>query len=219
MMPWSPKYVIFDLDGTLIDTEPLYTAAAQAVVGRFGKVYDWSIKRLIMGGAPALGAQVIVEKLSLPISPEQYLQEREAIMRELCRSVPALAGAPGLVESLHARGIPLGIGTSSPRELVEIKLSSHAFARRFSAIVCSDDPGILRAKPAPDIFLAVASQLGAACADCLVFEDTPKGVAAALAAGMRVIALPDPHMRDEDFSGAWHTLDSLAAVTPALLGF
>jgi pseudouridine-5'-monophosphatase len=214
----SPKFVIFDLDGTLIDTEPLYTAATQAVVGRFGKVYDWSVKRLIIGGAPELGAQIVVEKLQLPITPAEYLHEREAIMRELCRSVPALPGAAALIEWLHQRGIPLGIGTSSERELCEIKLSSHAFARRFHAIVCSDDPGIEHAKPEPDIFLAVAAQLGAAGADCLVFEDTPKGVAAALAAGMRVIALPDPHMRNENFDGAWYVLDSLLAVTPGLLG-
>jgi pseudouridine-5'-monophosphatase len=215
---WPPTHVIFDLDGTLLDTEPLYTQSAQQVVGRFGKVYDWSVKRLVVGGDPALGAQVIVEKLQLPISAEAYLEEREGLMRELCKTARAMPGVVELIALLRSHAIPLAIGTSSRRELCEIKLASQPFAGEFEHIVCSDDPGVLLAKPAPDIFLAAASQLRAAASDCLVFEDTTKGVQAALAAGMQVIAVPDPNMRSEDYTGARHVLDSLTQVTAALLG-
>jgi pseudouridine 5'-phosphatase len=210
--------VIFDLDGTLLDTEPLYTQSAQAIVSRYGKVYDWSVKRLVVGGDPALGAQVIVEQLQLPMSAQAYLEEREALMRELCKQARPLPGVLQLIDLLRAHDIPLAIGTSSRRELCQIKLASQPFAQAFRCIVCSDDPGVLLAKPAPDIFLAAASQLAAAPADCLVFEDTTKGVQAALAAGMQVIAVPDPNMRGEDYTGARHVLDSLARVTPAMLG-
>jgi pseudouridine-5'-monophosphatase len=216
--PLSPTHVIFDLDGTLLDTEILYTQAAQAVVGRFGKVYDWSIKRLVMGGDPSAGAAVIVDALRLPLTAAEYLAEREALMHELCRQVQPMPGAERLVSTLVARGIPLGIGTSSQRQLCDIKLSNQSFAAHFRSVVCSDDPGVMRAKPAPDIFLTVAQQLGAAPESCLVIEDTPAGVQAAVAAGMRVIAVVDPNMRDEDYGGAWHVLDSLESVTLALLG-
>jgi pseudouridine-5'-monophosphatase len=218
MLLRPPTHVIFDLDGTLLDTEALYTNAAQAVVGRFGKVYDWSVKRLVVGGDPALGAQLIVDALQLPLSASDYLREREALMREWCRHVQPMPGASALIATLLTYDIPLGIGTSSRRELCEIKLSNQPFAAHFRCVVCSDDPGVERAKPAPDIFLAVAERLAAPPRDCLVIEDTPNGVRAAQAAGMQVIAVVDPNMRDEDFSGALHVLDSLEQITPQLLG-
>jgi len=214
----TPTHVIFDLDGTLLDTEPLYTVAAQAVVGRFGKVYDWSVKRHVVGGDPMRGARFVVEHLQLGISAEQYIEEREILMRELCKTAAAKPGAATLIEAFHARGIPMAIGTSSQRELAELKLSSHAFASRITHMVCSDDPGIASGKPAPDIFLKAAHLMTANPATCLVFEDTPKGVEAAKNAGMPVIAVPDPEMRDADFAHATHVVDSLEAITLSLLG-
>lgn len=213
-----PTHVIFDLDGTLLDTEPLYTVAAQAVVGRYGKVYDWNVKRHVVGGDPMQGARFVVERLQLPISPEQYIEEREAMMRERCRTVPEKPGASALIEALHARGIPMAIGTSSQRDLAEIKLSSHAFMQRIAHLVCSDDPGISAGKPAPDIFLTAARLMGASPQDCLVFEDTPKGVEAAHNAGMQAIALPDPEMRDADYGHASLVVGGLADVTLTMLG-
>lgn len=218
MTPRKKTHVIFDLDGTLLDTEKLYTLAAQSVVGRFGKVYDWSVKRLVIGGDPHQGARRIVEHLQLPITPEQYLHEREARLHELCREVEPMPGAARLIAELNALGIPLGIGTSSQRAICERKLSDQKFVEHFACIVCSDDHGITRGKPSPDIFLAVAAGMGASPAQCIVLEDTPTGVRAALAAGMDAIAIPDPNMRDEGFTGALHVVDSLEQVTPELLG-
>lgn len=218
MLTARKTHVIFDLDGTLLDTEKLYTLAAQSVVGRFGKTYDWSVKRLVIGGDPHEGARRIVEHLELPITPEQYLHEREARLRELCREVEPMPGAAQLIAELNALRIPLGIGTSSQRAICELKLSDQKFVEHFACIVCSDDNGITRGKPSPDIFLAVAAGLGAEPKRCIVLEDTPTGVRAALAAGMDAIAVVDPNMRDEDYSGALHIVDSLEQVTPALLG-
>ena len=215
----QPKtHVIFDLDGTLLDTERLYTQAAQAVVGRYGKTYDWSVKRLVVGGAAHAGARKVVEHLGLPITAEEYLHEREGLMRELCRTVQPMPGAEALVQRLAARAVPLGIGTSSQRALCEIKLAAQSFVQHFACVVCGDDPEVRDAKPAPDIFLAVAQRLGAAPGGCVVVEDTPNGVRAARAAGMDVIAVVDPNMRGEDFGGALAVLESLEACSLQLLG-
>lgn len=217
-MPLPPTHVIFDLDGTLVDSEPLYTLASERVLARFGKVFDLGIKRQIMGGGPLAGARFVVEQLGLPISPEAYLAERELILMEACKTARAMPGAHALIEALHARGIPLAIGTSSSRELCRVKLAAQAFGARFQVITCSDDPGVASAKPAPDIFLKAAAELGADPARCLVFEDTPKGVAAARAAGMEVIAVVDAMMLGEDYSGASRVVRSLEEITLAELG-
>jgi pseudouridine-5'-monophosphatase len=129
-----------------------------------------------------------------------------------------MPGASQLIEALHARGIPLAIGTSSSRELCQVKLGAQTFASRFRTIACSDDAGVVHPKPAPDIFLHAARGLGALPERCLVFEDTPKGVAAARAAGMQVIAVVDATMLNEDYSGALRVMRSLDEVTLTDLG-
>lgn len=215
----APRCVLFDLDGTLLDTEPLYTEAAQAVVGRFGKVYDWSIKKHTVGGDARVGAAYTIAQLNLPLTPEEYLRERDVVLHVLFANAPAAAGAVTLVRALHQQGARLAIATSSERKLCERKLAPHPWASCFEAIVCADDPGIGAAKPAPDLFLGAARALGAAPEHCLVVEDAPNGVRAARAANMPVIAVVDPHMRGQDYSGALATFDSLAQITPALLGF
>lgn len=218
MVPLAPTHAIFDLDGTLLDTEPLYTLAAQRVVSKHGKVFDFELKREIMGGGPLAGAVTVVERLNLPITPETYLSEREEILVELCRGAPALRGAQALVEALHERGIPLAIGTSSDQRLCELKLAPQPFRHRFRVVVCSDDPEVRAAKPAPDIFLVAAARLGAEPRRCIVFEDSPKGVQAARAAGMQAIAIPDPRWDPEEFAGALRVVASLEEVTLADLG-
>jgi pseudouridine 5'-phosphatase len=214
-----PEAVLFDLDGTLLDTEPLYTDAANAVVGRYGKVYDWSIKKHVVGGQAQAGAAFTIERLKLPLTVEQYLHERNQVLYELFANVPPMPGAVALVEALHAAGARLAIATSSERALCDRKLAPYAWVSCFEAIVCANDPGVRMAKPAPDLFLAAAAALGVAPARCLVVEDTPNGVKAARAAGMPVIAVVDPHMRGQDFAGALVELDSLERLTPAQLGF
>lgn len=219
LLSTAPECVLFDLDGTLLDTEPLYTQAANAVVGRFGHVYDWTLKRHTMGGGARSGAQFVIAQLGLPLSVDEYLGERDAILRRLFTDAPPMPGAVALVEALHARGVKLAIATSSERELCELKLARHPFARCFDAIVCADDPGIAAAKPAPDLYLAAAGALGCPPERCLVIEDTPNGVASGRAAGMHVIAVVDPHIRDRDYRAALAVLDSLEQLSLAVLGF
>jgi len=214
-----PRYAIFDLDGVLLDTEPLYTEATAAVAARFGKVYDWSIKRDCIGRGTLDAARIIVEALGLPLSPAALVQERDRLLVELVARAPAIAGAEAFSRALAGRGVPLAIATSTEAPLFAIKTARHRdWLAIFGAAVCGDDPRVARPKPAPDIFLAAARDLGALPESCLVFEDSPFGVEAARAAGMQVIALPDPAMDRARYAHADAVLSGFADLTPDLFG-
>ena len=213
-------HVIFDMDGVLLDTEQLYTDATQQIVGRWGKTYDWSIKGNMIGRPAIDSARYLVETLALPIRPEQYLEEREVIFQDLMPTAEAMPGARALTDALAARGIPMAVATSSSRAMFALKTTRHReWFSRFAAIVLGDDPRVERGKPAPDIFLVAADALGTVPHACVVVEDAPAGVAAARAAGMRVVAVPDPGMDRSRFANADLVVASLVGLNVnAMLG-
>ena len=199
----NARHAIFDLDGVLLDTEPLYTQAIAAVAARFGKVYDWTLKSQCIGRGTGEAARLIVDQLHLPLSPEALVAERDVLLRVLIATARPMPGAEAFTRALAARGVPMAIATSTEAALYAEKAAPHrAWLSLFQAVVCGDDPRVARSKPAPDIFLAAAAALGAAPGSCVVFEDSPFGVAGALAAGMAVVALPDPAMDRALYRGA-----------------
>ncbi|HMR06797.1 MAG TPA: HAD-IA family hydrolase [Polyangiaceae bacterium] len=212
------SHIIFDLDGVLLDTEPLYTQATQAVVGEFGRTFDWSIKGDMIGRSAMDGARYLKQKLDLPIEAEEYLRRRTPILEGLFETAPEMPGARSLVAGLSARGIPLGLATSSDARQYRIKTSRHDWFAQFQVVVCGDDARLGALKPAPDIFLLTAEELGCAPENCLVFEDSLAGVTAARAAGMQVIAMPDPNMDASRYTQASLVVESLQDFDFSLLG-
>jgi pseudouridine 5'-phosphatase len=211
--------VIFDMDGVLLDTERFYTEVTQAIVGRWGKVFDWSVKGNMIGRPARDSARYLVERLDLPITPDEYLREREARLERLFPESQPMPGARELTAALAARGVPQALATSSGRRLYELKTARHReWFRIFAAVVLGDDPRVRHGKPAPDIFLLAATELAVAPASCVVIEDAPAGVAAAHAAGMQVVAVPDPGMDRAPFADAEVVIGSLAELGPDDLG-
>lgn len=213
------SHVIYDLDGLLLDTEPFYTQASQVIARRFGKDFDWSLKARMMGRKASEAARTFVEALDLPLTPEAYLEERRALLEAWFPGAAPMPGARRLTRHLHRHGIPQAVATSSERRLFELKIRRHRpWFRIFAGCITGDDPEVRHAKPAPDIFLVAARRLGAEPARCLVFEDAPAGVQAALAAGMYVVAVPDPRMECAALRGAHQVLASLEEFDPAAWG-
>ncbi len=184
--------VIFDLDGVLLDTEPLYTRASATIAAEFGKVFDYALKARIMGRSEEESAKILLTALAIPLTVEEYLARRERLLRPLFANAPAIPGAAEVIPWLHGRKVPLAVATSSARHLYSIKTSHHDWMGAFDAVICGDDPRVERPKPAPDIFLVAAQALAVPPSRCVVVEDSPAGMEAALSAGMQLVVLADP---------------------------
>lgn len=207
--------ILFDMDGLLLDTEILYTQATQEIVGRFGKTFDWSIKANLIGRPALESSRDLVKAMDLPMTPEEYLNERDTLLKAWFPTCSALPGAQNLVKHLHCHRIPIAVATSSSHELYCLKTRNHqSWFSLFDTVVTGDDPDIRQGKPAPDIFLVAASRLDIFPQSALVFEDAPSGLQAGLRAGMRVIAIPDPNMDRSQYGKATQVLDTLTAFRP-----
>lgn len=212
-------HVIFDLDGVLLDTERFYTEVTQVIVERYGKTFDWSIKGNMVGRPAIESTRYLVEALDLPMTAEDFLRERESLLERVVPNSRPMAGARELTRALAERSVPLGIATSSHRHLFELKTQHHReWFSVFSVVIVGDDERLNHGKPAPDIFLLAARDLGADPSLCAVIEDSPAGIEAAHAAGMQAIAVPDPAMDDSRFADADLILRSLIELSPGDLG-
>jgi HAD superfamily hydrolase (TIGR01509 family) len=191
--------VIFDMDGVLVDGEPLHFAAVNEVLGEEGLSMSFEEYRPHMG--TKYGWQEMIRDLHLS-KPQAYYSDRfKALMTERYRErSEALPGAVALVRGLRAQGVPLGIASSSIQPWVEACLGKIGLLDAFDRIVTGSDVEV--GKPAPDIYLLAARRLDVAPRDCLVFEDAPAGIQSAKNAGMvcwavrteytRGLALPGP---------------------------
>lgn len=211
-----PAALIFDLDGTLLDTEPLYTMAAQRVMDPYGATYTMALKRQSMGGDSRRSAQLAIDHGKLPMTVDEYLQEREGYLEELFADAPEMPGAGSFINALGASDLPVGLATSSHQHLCDLKLSRKPWRQHFHQVVCGDNPLVKRGKPAPDIFLRCAEALNVKPGDCLAFEDSINGIAAARDAGMQVVAINSPYVEAADFKDAVRVIDSYDELLPLL---
>ncbi len=189
--------VIFDLDGTLIDTEPVWESVRRALAKQDGIEWPESASRAMMGMSTREWSAYMSDVVG--IGPTAELAARRTIdglVERYDRDLPVLPGAREVVGRL-AEHWPLGVASSSPRDLIEHALQALG-VRDLIAVVRSTEEGTARGKPAPDAFLWVADQLDAEPARTVVVEDSAGGIQAGLNAGMPVVAVPRPFLTPPD---------------------
>ncbi|KAI3438503.1 hypothetical protein D9Q98_000931 [Chlorella vulgaris] len=182
--------VIWDLDGTVLDTETLVLEVVHHVVQSHGKVLSPEAATLALGMRPIEAWQAVASTLNITgQSPQDLYEQAEPLLQDRWHEAPLLPGVARLVAHLQQHGVPLALATSTPRATLNRKLHQRADMQAAFKVACCGDE-VVNGKPAPDCFLQLAQRLGLPPTECLVIEDSPAGVAAATAAGMRVVAVP-----------------------------
>lgn len=215
-------HCIFDMDGLLLNTELIYTKAFNHITNRYGKEFTWEHKAKTMGFKTKDVAQAVVEMLSLPITAEEFENEVVKLYQELFPSANMMPGAEQLLKHLKQNNIPIALATSSNKENFELKTQrwKHIFDLFSHKVLGGSDSEVTNGKPAPDIFLIAAKRFSdnPDPSKCLVFEDAPNGVKAALTAGMQVVMVPDPMLPKNYIKNPTLILNSLEKFQPELFG-
>ncbi len=189
------KAVIFDLDGTLVDSMWMWKAIDIEYLARFGLACPDDLQKEIEGMSFSETAVYFKERFKLPLS----LDEIKAIWVQMSidkyrYEVPLKPGVPEFLKYCRENRIRTGIGTSNGSEIVDAVLTSLNVKEYFDVVVTACE--VAHGKPEPDIYLEVAKRLGVKPEECLVFEDIPAGIMAGKAAGMPVIAVEDDFSKD-----------------------
>ena len=215
-----PVACLFDLDGLLLDTEPLHARAWQQAAEHFGcRLSPDHLLSLRGRRRPDCASQVIqwmeAQGLAAPTS-EALLAIRQPIAEALLIHAQPTAGAIGLVQRCRQLAIPMALATSSSKQAVALKSGPHPWLAAITTRVHGDDPELKAGKPAPDVFLLAAQRLGVDPQRCWAFEDSPAGAQSALGAGCEVWVVPpddlSPTERQRVYPGVRRFLSSLDEV-------
>lgn len=183
------KAVIFDMDGLMVDSEPLHYKAFDEVFRKYGKhLTEKDNNDLYVGISDMDAAEDMVKRFGLPITAEELVLQKEVEGNKLLSSVTARPGLMELLNKLHKAGIKKAIASSSKVVIIEIVVKALGISNYIDAY-CSAEH-VKRGKPFPDLFLLAAKELDVNPKECLVLEDAPAGVKAARIAGMKVYAIP-----------------------------
>ncbi len=207
--------VVFDLDGLMVDSEPLAEQAWRRVLSRYGHELDAETISSMVGRRLTDSARLVKERYGLATSVEEVASEKsQEFTGLLAGNLRPMPGLSELLAAIDRRGLIRAVATSSGTRYAQIALREIGAADGFAAVVTGDD--VPRGKPAPDIYLAAAGALSLPPAACLALEDSLHGVHAAKAAGMVCVAVPNELTAGLDLSAADQILPSLTAVKQRL---
>jgi len=208
--------LIFDFDGLLVDTETPAFESWRALYAAYGHELTLELWQGALGTSHGFDAAAHLAELAThPIDRAALLARRLAAKHALSAAQPLLPGAREILAQAHELGLPCAVASSSSREWVVGWLRHHSIDDQFACVRSADD--VLLTKPAPDLFLSAAAGLGVPPERCLVFEDSPNGILAARAAGMRCVAVPGAITRRITLPSADLVIESLDAVPLAEL--
>jgi HAD superfamily hydrolase (TIGR01509 family) len=209
------RHVVFDLDGVIVDSEPLHARVDEQNMARLGIPADPALLTETMGRRVRDLTDELAKRLGRP--PDEVFAEREAIFWKLVERDPPrpMPGLKPAIAMLQGAGLALAVATSGTRAYVDFVLERLGIRSAFEVTVSGDE--VANGKPDPEIYLRAAALLGAAPADCVALEDTVHGVTAALAAGMHAVAVPNALTQAMDFSAAEAVVTSLQAAAEYVL--
>jgi HAD superfamily hydrolase (TIGR01509 family) len=211
----SIRAIVFDLDGLMVDSEPLAREAWRVLLERYDIELDEQTAGAILGLRLEDSSALIQQRFRLPLSLAQISAERRAIFDGLAsEALQPMPGLAGLLSAVDRRGLARAVATSGHRKYVRRVLRTIGAADGFAAIITGEM--VHSGKPAPDIYQTAARALGLPAEECLALEDAPHGVRAAKAAGMPCVAVPNCYTARLDLSAADRILPSLSAVTAEL---
>ena len=188
---------IFDMDGTLFDTEKLYRQAWLDVAAEFGQEKNYELPTAISGTNLREESLRIIRHFYPNIDAEAYLARvLEEVRRVSETNLELMAGVEEILDFFKSAGVVMAVASGSPRSAIEKNLLRTDIREYFTTVVGGDE--ILNGKPAPDIFLLAAEQLNLPASDCYVFEDSLNGIRAAAAAGGAAIMIPDQVQPTDD---------------------
>ena len=204
--------VIFDMDGVMIDSEPLWEKTERILLARRSIDYSPDYRDKIVGLNQRDSGRLLVDTFDLDETVEDIINERISILTSIYEEelelIPALVP---LLEQLAREGYRLAVASSSPLRVVTFVLDMFSLYDHFLTVVSGDSVG--NGKPHPDIYLHTADMLGVVPAECVAIEDSINGLRSAKGAGMYCIAIPDKRLTPEQFKSADVILDSLRELT------
>ncbi|XP_055294863.1 probable pseudouridine-5'-phosphatase [Sitodiplosis mosellana] len=217
-------HCLFDMDGLLLNTEHIYTKITQQILEEQGckEAYTGDFKVTLMGGQSLEVANAIVKRFNLSVSPEDYTKRQRQLALNLMPTAEILPGVERLLRHLASHKVPMALATSSSKEMYDLKTVRHTklFELFDHKVYGSSDVEVKHGKPAPDIFIVAASRFKDKPdpSKCLVFEDAPNGVKAALAAGCPVVMVPEDYVTAEMRAQATLVVNTLEEFKPELFG-
>lgn len=212
------RAILFDMDGVLVDSEPLFLAAINRLLVQEG-VEPVSVEEneeyLIGTTINETWRQLKIHR-TLPLPTEEYIRRYDEIVRQvMMEELEPQPGVRELLEVCSRRGLPKAVASSSLHMWVDLKLNAIGLTDAFDAVLGGDD--VSRGKPEPEIYITAAERLGVPPAECIAIEDSPIGIAAAVASGAYTIAVRTEYTRNLDVSQAHTVLESLEDFDLSLL--
>lgn len=208
--------VIFDLDGLLVDSEPVQKMSFNAVLGIHGIVLSDDDFQPLVGHSTRCNFEDLKKRYEIDADVDDLLRRKAQAYENLIDSrMRPMPGAKRLVAELLSEGIPVAVASSSIRRDVEHSLEAVEMKKGLSYLVAGDE--VSRSKPAPDLYLKAAEGLGFPPSRCIALEDSEAGVQAATAAGIQCIAVPNRYTRDQEFAEAIQVVDTLERITRGTL--
>ncbi len=211
------KAVIFDMDGVLVDTEPVHYQANKQIMSEFGYDFEYDYYKKFIGSTLAFMWEELTEKYDI----KKPVDELCDMSRDYSNAIiekegyPTIEGAVELVKKIHGKKIKLAVASSSSLEIIKDVVSKLQIEEYFDKLVSGED--VKNPKPAPDVFIKAANQLGVTSGECLVIEDSANGVKAAKNANMACVGFVNKNSGDQDLSVADYLVESFTGIETEFL--